>query len=85
MKEQLTMNKTIVTAIALVTATVAASSASAYTCKNTVERINGEIVYTYSQCGDQAPASEKMLELMSYNANNPSEDREEEVVETREA
>jgi len=82
MKEQLTMNKTIVTAIALVTATVAASSASAYTCKNTVERINGEIVYTYSQCGDQAPASEKMLELMSYNANNPSEDREEEVVET---
>jgi mannitol-specific phosphotransferase system IIBC component len=72
------MKTTIVTAIILAAAT---TSASAYTCKNTIETINGEIVYTASQCGNQAPASAGMLELMTFIANNPPKDNVEEVVE----
>lgn len=73
--------KTLIAAIVLATAAVTTTTASAYTCTNKVERINGEIAYTYSQCGNQAPASQKMLDLMSFHANNPSEDPKEVVVD----
>ena len=72
--------KTLITAIVLA---VTATSASAYTCKNTVEMINGEWSYTTSQCGNQAPASAEVLEMITYTANNPPKDNveEEAVVE----
>ena len=69
--------KTLITAIAL---TVAATSASAYTCKNTATMVDGEWVYTSSQCGNQAPASADTLALISYIANNPPKDNVEEEV-----
>jgi hypothetical protein len=64
--------------IASIIAIASATTASAYTCKNTSEIINGETVYTYSQCGNQAPASQTTLDQMSYAANNSESD---EVVE----
>ena len=63
--------KTTIMAIALALTT---TSASAYTCKNTVESINGDWVYTSSQCGNQAPASAEVLEMITYIANNPPKD-----------
>jgi hypothetical protein len=68
--------------IASIIAIASATTASAYTCKNTAEIINGETVYTYSQCGNQAPASQTTLDQMSYAANNSESDEvvEEEVV-----
>ncbi len=71
------MKSTLITAIILA---ATATSASAFTCKNTVERVNNEWVYTSSQCGNQAPASQDTLDAITFTANNPSEDREEEVV-----
>jgi hypothetical protein len=67
--------------IASIIAIASATTASAYTCKNTAEIINGETVYTYSQCGNQAPASQTTLDQMSYAANNPGNDPQEEAVE----
>jgi len=68
--------------IASIIAIASATTASAYTCKNTAEIINGETVYTYSQCGNQAPASQTTLDQMSYAANNNESDEVvEEVVE----
>lgn len=69
--------KTLITAIAL---TVAATSASAYTCKNTVTMVDGEWIYTSSQCGNQAPASADTLAMITYIANNPPKDNVEDVV-----
>jgi len=70
--------KTLITAIVLA---ATATSASAFTCKNTVEMINGEWSYTSSQCGNQTPASAEVLEMVTYTANNPPKDLvEEEVV-----
>ena len=60
--------------------TVAASSATAFTCKNTVKVINGDIVYTASQCTGQEPAPKSTLELMSFMANNPNWGENKEVV-----
>ena len=71
--------KTLITAIAL---TVAATSASAFTCKNTVTMVDGEWVYTSSQCGNQAPASADTLAMITYIANNPPKDLVEEEVVT---
>jgi len=71
--------KTLITAIVLA---VTATSASAYTCKNTVEMINGEWSYTSSQCGNQAPASAEVLEMITYIANNPPKDNVEEETVT---
>ncbi len=59
---------------------ITATSASAYTCKNTVTMVDGEWSYTSSQCGTQAPASAEVLEMITYIANNPPKDLEEEVV-----
>ena len=70
--------KTLITAIVLA---ATATSASAYTCKNTVTAdAHGVITYTSSQCGNQAPASAEVLEMITYIANNPSEDKAEEEV-----
>jgi outer membrane murein-binding lipoprotein Lpp len=69
--------KTLITAIVLA---ATATSASAFTCKNTVEMINGEWSYTTSQCGNQAPASAEVLEMITYTANNPPKDLVEEEV-----
>ena len=69
--------KTIIASIAFI---AAASSASAFTCKNTVEIIDGEYVYTASQCTGQNPATQSTLDLMSFAANNPGND-DAEVVE----
>jgi hypothetical protein len=69
--------KTLITAIVLATV---ATSASAFTCKNTVEMTNGEWSYTTSQCGNQAPASAEVLEMVTYTANNPPKDLVEEEV-----
>lgn len=54
--------KTLITAIVLA---ATATSASAFTCKNTVEMINGEWSYTSSQCGNQTPASAEVLEMVT--------------------
>ena len=57
---------------------ISATTASAFTCKNTVTMVDGEWSYTSSQCGNQAPASAEVLEMITYTANNPSKDKEEE-------
>jgi hypothetical protein len=69
--------KTLITTLALI---AAASTASAYTCSNTVETVNGKIVYTASQCGNQTPASNEQLSTMSDRANNPDLDENKPVV-----
>ena len=71
------MKTLLLTTALLITAT----SASAFTCKNTVAMVDGEWSYTSSQCGTQAPASAEVLEMITYTANNPPKDLEEEVVE----
>ena len=74
------MFKSIIATVALI---AAASTASAYTCKNTVEIIDGEYVYTSSQCTGQNPATQATLDQMSFAANNPgNDDQREEAVET---
>lgn len=73
------MFKSIIATVALI---ATASTASAYTCKNTVEIIDGEYVYTSSQCTGQKPATQATLDQMSFAANNPgNDDQREEVVE----
>jgi hypothetical protein len=69
--------KTLITTIAL---TLAATSASAYTCKNTVSWVDGQWSYTSSQCGNQAPASADTLAMITYIANNPPKDLVEDDV-----
>ena len=65
--------KTLLITTALI---ISATSASAYTCKNTVTAdASGVITYTSSQCGNQAPASADTLAMVSYIANNPSKDK----------
>ena len=59
--------------VAIVAVVATSASASQYTCTNTVDRVNGEYVYTYSQCGDNPPASQRHLDLMSEMANNPND------------
>ena len=59
---------------------ISATTASAFTCKNTVTRVDGKWIYTSSQCGTQAPASAEVLEMITYTANNPPKDYVEEVV-----
>ena len=60
---------------------ISATSASAFTCKNTVTAdAHGVITYTASQCGNQAPASADTLAMITYIANNPPKDNVEEVV-----
>ena len=64
--------KTLLITTALI---ISATSASAYTCKNTVTSdASGVITYTSSQCGNQAPASADMLTMITYIANNPPKD-----------
>ncbi len=63
---------------------ITATSASAFTCKNTVTMVDGEWSYTSSQCGTQAPASAEVLEMITYVANNPPKDAQEEVIATEE-
>ena len=69
--------KTLITAIVLA---ATATSASAFTCKNTVEMIDGEWSYTSSQCGNQTPASAEVLDMVTFTANNPPKDLVEEEV-----
>ena len=66
--------------IASIIAIASTTAASAYTCKNTAEIVDGETVYTYSQCGTQAPASQAVLDMMTYAANNNEVDEVEEEV-----
>lgn len=68
--------KKLLTTLALLVST----SASAYTCNNDVSHVNGEWLYTKSVCGQQEPASEEVLAMITYIANNPPKDREEEEV-----
>ena len=42
--------------------------------------VNG--AYTSSQCGNQAPASAEVLEMITYIANNPPKDNQEEEAVT---
>lgn len=56
---------------------ITATSASAFTCNNIVKMVDGQWVYTYSQCGNQAPASAEVLDMITNIANNPSKDKEE--------
>jgi len=70
--------------IASIIAIASTTAASAYTCQNNVEIVDGEYVYTSSICTNQPPASQIVLDIMSYAANNPGNDDqqiEEEVVE----
>ena len=73
--------KTLLITTALI---ISATSASAFTCKNTVTSdASGVITYTSSQCGNQAPASADQLAMVTYIANNPPKDNvvADEVVE----
>ena len=72
------MKTLLLTSALLITAT----SASAFTCKNTVAMVDGEWAYTSSQCGTQAPASAEVLEMITYIANNPPKDNQEEEAVT---
>lgn len=70
-------------AVALAASIGFASTASAFTCNNTVEIVDGEFVYTSSVCTGQAPASQAILDSMSYSANNPgNDDQQVDEVET---
>ena len=67
-----TTMKTLLITTALI---ISATTASAFTCKNTVTAdAHGVITYTASQCGNQAPASADMLTMITYIANNPPKD-----------
>jgi len=61
---------------------ISATTASAFTCKNTVSSVNGKWVYTYSKCTGQPEGSPILLEELSYTANNPPKDNVEETVIT---
>jgi len=65
------MIKTLTVSSLAAAAIFAASTASAFTCENTVEIIQGEWVYTFSQCTGQAPASQHVLDIMTEAANAP--------------
>jgi len=67
------MIKTIA-ATALALTALTATTASAFTCKNTVETIKGEAVYTFSQCTGQEPASQFVLDMMTESAKDRGPD-----------
>ena len=48
-----------------------ATAAFNYTCRNTVVIIDGKYLYTASICTGQAPATQKILDSMTFEANNP--------------
>ena len=48
----------------------------AFTTKNTVEIVNGQYVYTFSQSTGQEPMSQAVLDSMSFAANNPDHGEE---------
>lgn len=68
------MIKSIALTSFAVAAIVAASSASAFTCENTVETIDGKVTYTFSQCTGQAPASQFVLDMMTDAAQDRGPD-----------
>jgi hypothetical protein len=70
------MIKTIA-ATALAITALTATTASAFTCKNTIERIDGKVVYTFSQCTGQEPASQFVLDMMTDSANDRGPDEDE--------
>jgi len=64
------MIKSIALTSFAVAAIFAASTASAFTCENTVETIDGKVTYTFSQCTGQAPASQTVLDMMTDSARD---------------
>jgi hypothetical protein len=70
--------KTLITAIALI---ATATTASAFSCTNKIENINGKFVYTEIICnGKVAPQS--TVDNHTFMINNPEKDREETKEET---
>lgn len=68
-------NTTMKTLLITTALLISATTASAFTCKNTVTAdAHGVITYTASQCGNQAPASADTLAMITYIANNPPKD-----------
>ena len=48
-----------------------ATAAFNYTCRNTVVIIDGKYLYTASICTGQAPATQNVLDSMTFESNNP--------------
>jgi len=48
-----------------------ATAASNYTCRNTVVITEGNYLYTASICTGQDPATQNVLDSMSFESNNP--------------
>ena len=48
-----------------------ARAGSIYICRNTVEIIDGKYLYTASHCTGQALATQIILDIMTFNANDP--------------